>query len=73
MLPAAGTNAAGNWRDFGTSRWRLYARTLSQVTPLWKRPLTSGNGTKLPIRDVRCSVAIGGKADVHRVVVNRRE
>jgi hypothetical protein len=24
-------------------------------------------GTKLPIQDVRYSVAIGGKADIHRV------
>src|SRR6516164_3956232 len=30
-------------------------------------------GTEPPIRDVRCSVAIEGKADVHRPPANRRE
>ena len=29
-------------------------------------------GTFLPFEDVRYSVAIEGKADVHRAVVNRR-
>jgi len=33
----------------------------------------SPNGTKRPIRDVRYWVAIEGKADVHRAVVNRRD
>jgi hypothetical protein len=30
-------------------------------------------GTKLPIRNVRYSVAIAGKADLDRTVVNRRD
>ena len=30
-------------------------------------------GAKLPMRSVRCSVAIEGKADIDPVVMNRRE
>jgi hypothetical protein len=33
----------------------------------------SAFGTKLPFEDVGYSVAIGGKADVHRAVANRRD
>ena len=33
----------------------------------------SGCGTKPPIRNVRYSVAIEGKADMHQGFVNRRE
>ena len=33
---------------------------------------TSGNGTKRPIRDVRYSAAIKGKADLARTCLNRR-
>jgi hypothetical protein len=37
------------------------------------RLLTSGRGTKQPIRNVRYSVAIEGKADVDWAIVNRRD
>jgi hypothetical protein len=36
-------------------------------------PRDVGYGTKLPIRNVRVMVAIGGKADLDRTALNRRE
>jgi len=34
---------------------------------------TSADGTKLPNRDVRCLVAIGGKADIGRTAHSGRD
>src|ERR1700693_6202084 len=49
--------------DFGTSRLQLAYNT-TRISSARKRGVMVGSGTKLPIRDVRCSVANGGKADV---------
>jgi hypothetical protein len=52
------------------TRYHTYSTGQSiRYLPMTRRRLTaavalSASGTKLPIRDVRCTVAIGGKADV---------
>jgi len=40
------------------------AALLAHATEVINRPLTSAFGTKLPIRDVRCTVANGGRPDM---------
>ena len=45
---------------------------VNAITLLFMRKM-SAFGTKRTSHDVRYSVAIEGKADVHRAVVNRRE
>jgi hypothetical protein len=38
-MPAADTNAAVNWQDFGTSRWQLAIENYTNVPWRWKGPV----------------------------------
>jgi hypothetical protein len=63
--PADGTNAAAENRDFGMSRPAAPDQATS-ITRSGGRGMTAC-GTKRPIRNVRYSVAIEGKADMCRM------
>jgi hypothetical protein len=55
--PAAGISAAGNWQDFGTSRWQLSKSAYTNFRDAGRR------------RDFRNRPDFGAPAAIHRVVI----
>jgi len=71
LMQLAKCSTAGSL--LGDARTRTRAAGASSRAGVFAAPHESEIGTKLPTRDVRYSVAIEGKADIHPGIVNRRE